>query len=119
MVTRRPAPRPSQTPSQARSVPIRQALGDSEPLIRLTQRVLDSQARLAALHAVLPASLASQVRSGPLDDETWTLLTANGAVAAKLRQMLPLLVQALAEQGWPARTIRVKVLARSGLGLAP
>ena len=110
MATRRPAPRPPQAPSQAPSVPIRQALGGSEPLVRLAQRVRDSQARLGALSAVLPALLAAQVQSGPLDDEGWTLLAANTAVAAKLRQMLPLLAQALADQGWPARALKVKVL---------
>ena len=110
MTARRRPPGPPQPPSQALSVPIRQALGDSEPLVRLAQRVRDSQARLAALSALLPTALAAQVRSGPLDDEGWTLLAANTAVAAKLRQMLPLLAQELADQGWPARTLKVKVL---------
>lgn len=91
-------------------MPIRQALGNSEPLVRLAQRVRDSQARLVALSALLPAPLAAQVQSGPLDDEGWTLLAANNAVAAKLRQMLPLLAQALVDQGWPARVLKVKVL---------
>ena len=110
MPTRRTRPNAPKASTQAMSVPIRQALGDSEPLVRLAQRVRDSQARLVAVSALLPAQLANQVRSGPLDDEGWTLLAANTAVAAKLRQMLPLLVQALTDQGWPARALRVKVL---------
>ncbi len=110
MATRRTTYRPPQAASQAPSVPIRQALGESEPLVRLAQRLRDSQARLAALNPALPATLAAQVQAGPLDDERWTLLATNPAVAAKLRQLLPLLTQTLTEQGWPARTLKVKVL---------
>ena len=101
----RAAPLPSATYN------IGQALGGSAPLAQLAQRVRDSQARLAVVAPMLAPPLLAHVRSGPLDDEAWTLLAANPAVAAKLRQMLPLLTQALADSGWPTRAIRVKILA--------
>jgi hypothetical protein len=44
-----------------------------------------------------------------VDDEGWSLLAPNAASAAKLRHLLPLLQQALAQGGWPAVAIRVKV----------
>jgi len=49
------------------------------------------------------------VKPGVLDEEGWNLLVPNTAVAAKLRQSLPTLEQLLAEAGWPATVLRVKV----------
>jgi hypothetical protein len=51
------------------------------------------------------------VRPGPLDAEGWTLLAANTAVAAKLRQLQPRLEETLLEHGWPAGSLRIKVQA--------
>ena len=68
-----------------------------------------SQARLDAVADVFPPPLRAHVRAGPLDDEGWTLLAANTAVAAKLRHLLPLLAEALLAKGWQATAIRVKV----------
>jgi len=58
----------------------------------------------------LPAGLAALVQPGPLDETGWTLLVGSGAAAAKLRQCLPRLQQALSSQGWAELAIRVKVL---------
>jgi len=91
------------------TLPLRQALAGSEPLARLTQRLRDSNDRLAAISPLLPAALRPQVQAGPVDEQGWTLLAANGAVSAKLRQLVPLLEASLADQGWPALPIRVKV----------
>ncbi len=89
---------------------LRQALDRSEPLTRLTQRLRESSARLAAIADDLPADLRAHVQAGPIDDKGWKLLAANGAVSAKLRQLLPALEARLAELGWPALPIRVRVL---------
>jgi hypothetical protein len=51
------------------------------------------------------------VRPGSLDAEGWTLLAANTAVAAKLRQLQPRLESALLDAGWPAGALRIKVQA--------
>lgn len=82
----------------------------SEPLTRLTQRLRESAGRLQTIQPLIPAAMRDKVRSGPVDTEGWTLLAHNGAVAAKLRHMLPALQQHLVAAGWPERTIRVKVL---------
>lgn len=55
--------------------------------------------------------MAAHVRAGPLDAEGWSLLAANPAVAAKLRQLQPRLDAALADSGWPALALRIKVRA--------
>ena len=49
------------------------------------------------------------LRAGPLDDDGWTILAANSAVASKLRHLLPTLAETLVAKGWQATSIRVKV----------
>jgi hypothetical protein len=101
-----PLPRPS-------SVPLARPLGDSlagdDGLSSLLARVRASQARLDALADVLPGLLRQHLRAGPLDDDGWTILAANSAVASKLRHLLPTLAETLVAKGWQATSIRVKV----------
>ena len=85
------------------------ALDQSQALTRLLLRLQESQARFAAIRETLPEPLRGAVRPGPLDDAGWSLLAANGAVAAKLRQLVPDLEAALQSQGWPTARIRIKV----------
>jgi hypothetical protein len=54
--------------------------------------------------------MLSQVKPGPVDEEGWSLLAANAAVAAKLRQLRPRVEQRLQEAGWAPATVRIKVL---------
>jgi hypothetical protein len=88
------------------------ALDQSQPLARLLQRLQESQARLAAVREHLPEPLRDSVQPGPLDDDGWSLLAPSGAVASKLRQLLPELEAALTRQGWQAKPIRIKVRSR-------
>lgn len=64
---------------------------------------------------LLPRMLAPHVRPGPPDDEGWTLLAGNPAVAAKLRQLQPRLEAALKQHGLIRNQIRIKVQSPSGL----
>ena len=88
---------------------LQQALKMSAPLARLFERVQDSKARFDAVRASLPATLTAHVKPGPVDESGWTLLAANAAVAAKLRQLQPRLEETLRERGWTVSVIRVKV----------
>ncbi len=103
--------RPSQQPHTR---PVSEALGANTTLGRLLERLKESEARMVAVRAVLAPAMRAHVRAGVLDAEGWNLLAPNGAVAAKLRQSLPLLEQVLADQGWPKVEIRVKVQAPTG-----
>jgi len=94
------------------AVPLADALQGSEPLARLTQRLKDSQRRFACIEALLPQPLAAQAQPGPLDAHGWTLLARNPAVAAKLRQLVPLLEDRLAQAGLDPLPIRIKVQPR-------
>ena len=88
------------------------ALGRSEPLAGLMARLRESQARFEAIAGLLPPPQQAAVTPGPLDDTAWVLLAANAAAAAKLRQMLPALTQALCDRGWLGPELKVKVQAR-------
>lgn len=88
---------------------VNKALHSSEPLANLMQRLRASQACLEAVRSVLPPAMAAHVKAGPLDEDGWTLLAANSAVSAKLRQLQPRLIEALAVKGCKVTAIRVKV----------
>lgn len=88
-------------------------LDQCAPLEQLQRRMRESAARFEIIRHRLPGALASQVRPGPIDEQGWSILTTNPAVAAKLRQLVPRLEAALAEAGRPAATIRIKLVAAS------
>jgi hypothetical protein len=94
------------------ALPIAHALRDSAPLGRLAERMRLSNALFAAVAPVVPAGLAASMSAGPVDDEGWSILCANAAVAAKLRQLVPHLEQRLRDVGQPVAAIRVKVQPR-------
>ena len=96
------------------ALPVREALQRSAPLAHLQALLRESSARFETIAGQLPAPLARHVRPGPVDAEGWSLLAANAAVAAKLRQLEPRLHESLAQAGWPARTIRIKVRSSEG-----
>jgi hypothetical protein len=87
------------------------ALARHDTLAGLLQRVRDSRARLAAVQPVLPPGLRGAVEAGPLDDAGWILLVKHAPAAAKLRQCVPQIEQALADAGFPPRVVRVKLAA--------
>jgi len=107
-------------PPKASVVPLARPLGESlardDTLGSLLARVRASQARLDALADVLPGLLRQHLRAGPLDDDGWTILAANSAVASKLRHLLPTLAETLVAKGWQATSIRVKVQATQVAG---
>ena len=123
---RKPAdsPRPkafyAPLPGRQSVVPLARPLGESlagdDGLAGLLARVRASQARLDALADVLPGLLHQHLRAGPLDDDGWTLLAANSAVASKLRHLLPTLAETLVAKGWQATSIRVKVQSTQARG---
>jgi hypothetical protein len=88
------------------------AIARAPDLAALTARLAQSEARWAAVRAHLPEGLRDEVRPGPIDDEGWSVLASNAAVAAKLRHLLPRLQTALGEQGWPELEIRVRIRSR-------
>lgn len=91
------------------TVSVASALAGSEPLSNLMQRVRASRARFDAIAALLPPALLADAVAGPLEQDAWVLVAAHAAAAAKLRQMVPQMQQALAAQGLGEPPIRIRV----------
>jgi hypothetical protein len=90
-------------------VTLLQAAQDSPTLARLAQLARESGERLEAVELLIPASLRSAVRPGPIDGPAWCLLVDSNAAAAKLRQVIPALLNRLRDRGWQVTSIRLKV----------
>jgi hypothetical protein len=66
----------------------------------------------AAVRRHLPRALAERVRVSEIANETLTLATSTGAVAAVVRQRLPIILGGLAREGCNFTEIRVRVQVR-------
>ena len=101
----------SRPPAAHRATPLTmaEALSGSAALGRLGERLRRSRALFAAIAPLIPPGLAAHVQAGPADDEGWSLLCANAAVAAKLRQLAPRFEQHLHEVGLGVTALRIKV----------
>ena len=93
-------------------VTLEQAAQDSPTLARLAELARDSGERLKALDLLIPASLRSAIRAGPIDGSDWCLLVDSNAAAAKLRQLSPAFLSLLRDRGWEVTSIRLKVQTR-------
>lgn len=100
------------TPPPARRlhpVSVQQAADESPTLARLAQLARESGEQLQAVESLIPPALRSAVRPGPIDGASWCLLVDGNAAAAKLRQVLPALVDRLRDRGSQVTSIRLKV----------
>jgi hypothetical protein len=100
----------SPAPAVPSALPLEEALRQSAPLADLRRRLRDSTRCLEAIRPCLPPGLRPHVQAGPVDAEGWTLLAANAAVAAKLKQLRPRLEAELAAAACPATVLRIRVL---------
>ena len=104
------APR-SQRASVPSPMPVADALRAHEGLNQLGARLEASRRRLRVIAPALPGTLLASLQPGPIDEDVWSLLAANAAVAAKLRHLLPRLEGLLAQAGLPGR-IRLKLMQK-------
>jgi hypothetical protein len=85
---------------------------DAEPsLAALAERIRASQRHLEAIRHLIPVPLRAQVKAGPLDGDDWCILVSNTAVSTKIRQMIPLFLGTLTQNGAQITAIRIKVQA--------
>jgi hypothetical protein len=96
-----------------RALPLARALDNSAPLASLLRRLKQSRDCFDTIGHLMAPDLLARTRPGPLGDTDWCVLADNGAVAAKLRQLLPSFEAALRAQGRTAVSIKIKVQARS------
>lgn len=90
-------------------VTLAQAAEDSPTLARLAQLARESGEQLQAVQTLIPVSLRSGVSPGPINGSEWCLLVDSSAAAAKLRQLMPALLNRLRDRGWQITSIRLKV----------
>lgn len=100
----------SHAPAVPNAMPLTEALRLSTPLADIRRRLQESARRLEAIRPCIPPALLAHVQAGPVDDEGWTLLAANAAVAAKLKQLRPRLEETLRAEACPTPNVRIKVL---------
>lgn len=98
-----------QAPAVPDALALAQALQQSVPLADLRRRLNQSAICLETIRSTLPAGLRSHVEAGPIDADGWTLLAANAAVAAKLKQLRPRLEEALTLNRCAASIVRIKL----------
>ena len=91
------------------AITLLQATQDSPTLAHLSALAAESTARFRQIEALLPPTLRTSVRPGPIDGNVWCLLLDNNAVAAKVRQLLPALLAHLRSRGCALESIRIKV----------
>ncbi|SEK98004.1 Protein of unknown function [Roseateles sp. YR242] len=97
MTTRYLPPRPK--PAAPEPMDFGQAVSRHGTLAQLGQRLQASQRHLAVISVALPAGMRQFVQAGTLDDQGWTVVAHNAAIATKLRHMQPVLLRLLQEQG--------------------
>ncbi len=90
------------------------AMAGSAPLAGLLAGHRQSQACFQLILPRLPAAIRPMVRPGPIDEGCWTLFAEHAAAASKLRQLLPLLLDAVTAHERSVRELKVKILPRSG-----
>jgi hypothetical protein len=91
------------------AVTLRQAAEESPTLAGLAQRARESGERLKAIELAIPAPLRASIRPGPIEGTDWCLLVDSSAAAAKLRQLVPVLLKKLNSSGWQVTSIRLKL----------
>ena len=96
--------------------PVGATLSENGHLADLAHRMARSNACLQAVLPTLPVRLRPHLVAGPWDPEGWTLLTRQAAALSKLRQLTPLMEQALLEAALSVPRIRLHALLPGARG---
>ena len=88
---------PANPKSQSGAKPIRALLRENEALLPFHRRLRQLSKLQKTFVDALPSGLSESCRIATVDGSTIIIATANGAVAAKLKQMLPRLLERFRE----------------------
>ena len=99
----------TEAPTQP-AIPIALAVNNSPTLGMLAVQVKESANRLKTIQSLIPEALRASVQAGPIDGDTWCLLVTSNAAAAKLRQLMPLILSSFNSRGVKVTSIRLKIL---------
>lgn len=89
------------------AITLMQASEEAPTLAPLLALMRESSERLRTIESLIPVLLRPSVQAGPMEGTQWCLIVKNNAVAAKMRQLLPLLEGRLRHQGWEVSAIRI------------
>ncbi|MEW6561161.1 MAG: DciA family protein [Pseudomonadota bacterium] len=108
------APRPFAASTTAASAPRGAASLSAwarvtQPIAALQDAATESHQMWQCVQPLLPVALLGGVRAGRWQDGVWSLTASSSAVAAKLSQFKPTLLQRLGAQGHAVRDIRIRV----------
>ena len=92
-----------------KAIPAADAASQAPQLQHLLALSAQSNKRLALIRSQLPPLLRNSVRAGPVNGPEWCLLVPNAAVAAKLRQLTPMLLAHLRTHGEQVQSLRLKI----------
>ena len=99
------------------AIPLEQAAREAPVLGQLMRQVELSQACASSIAKLVPAPLRQQLSYGALEDGQWCILVRSNAAAAKLRQLLPLFLAQLQQQGFAVQGIKLRLVDASGQAL--
>lgn len=91
---------------------LEEAVQCTPSLSHLLLRLKASQQYLACVKPLIGATLLPTICAGPIEETTWCLIVKGNAVAAKLRQMLPQLIEHLRAHGHPITSIRLRIVTK-------
>lgn len=84
-------------------------LGRDMPIARLQEHAERLERLQNALARILPAQYADACRVANLKEEILAISVRGSAVAVRLKQMIPSLLDHFAQAGYPLRLIQIKV----------
>ena len=91
------------------TVTLADALQENPTLGSLLVRWRQAQQCMQAVRPVLGIELSAALRPGPIEDGQWTILAASGGAAAKSRQLLPRIDQAVQALGIGVQSVRIRI----------
>jgi hypothetical protein len=95
------------------AISLQQAVRANPVLAEVAERAWQSRRLLQRVAIHLPPALRPLVAAGPLEGEVWCLLADSPAVAAKVRQLAPVLLAAARSAGAEVQTLQVRVQGRT------
>jgi len=93
--------------------PLHQVIAGETTLAGLLDRYRRELALIKRVRQTLPIALAPRVSISDASGSELVLAVASGAAAALVRQRVPVMLVALAEEGWKFTGIRLRVQVRS------
>ncbi|MFV0601736.1 MAG: hypothetical protein ACK5NE_07935 [Brachymonas sp.] len=90
-------------------VSLEQAAEEAPVLGQLMQKTRLSQQCAQSIAELVPAPLRPYLAYGQIDEGEWCILVQGNAIAAKAKQLLPLWLNRLQQQGFDVQRIRLRL----------